>query len=192
MSLTWHYLLIFLGVVVEGPGVTLAAAALAGGGLLNPYLVFLAAGAGNFSADMGWYLLGFLGRFERSLDRFPSLKRIEPQIARLKRRMNRHASQILLISKLSLGIGSIPALIAAGLAHVAWWRVAFVQFAGEIVWTGSLVLIGVFLGQYVARLERTLQIADITGSAILLVVVIFLLRKQLGAKAASKQNGPSE
>jgi membrane protein DedA with SNARE-associated domain len=191
MNLTWHYLLIFLGVAVEGPGVTLAAAAFAGSGILDPYLVFLAAGGGNLTGDLCWYMLGFLGHFESSLYRFPPLKRLEPQIARLKTRMNQHAPQMLLISKLSLGIGSIPTLIAAGIAHVAWWRVVAVQLVGEIIWTGSLVLIGIFLGQYVARLERTLQIAGIVGGAVLVAGLIFLLRKQFGEETKCKQNGHS-
>jgi membrane protein DedA with SNARE-associated domain len=191
MNLPWHYLLIFLGAVVEGPGVTLAAAALAGSGILDPYLVFLTAGAGNLSADLGWYMLGFLGRFESSLSWFPPLKRLEPQIARVKTRMNQHAVKMLLISKLFLGIGSIPTLITAGIARVAWWRVVTVQMVGEMIWTGSLVLIGVFLGQYVARLERILQIAGIAGGAILVAGLIFLLRKQFGEKTKFNQNGHS-
>jgi membrane protein DedA with SNARE-associated domain len=191
MNLSWQYLLIFLGVTVEGPGVTLAAAALAGSGILDPYLVFLAAASGNVTGDLCWYMLGFFGRFERSLSWFPPLRRLEPQIARLKTRMNQHAPQMLLISKLSLGIGSIPTLIAAGLAHVAWWRVVPVQLVGETIWTGSLVLIGVFLGQYVARLERILQIAGIVGGAIFVAGLIFLLRKQFNKKTNCKQNGYS-
>lgn len=190
MNLPWHYLLIFLGVALEGPGVTLAAAALAGSGILDPYLVFLAASGGNLTSDLGWYMLGFFGHFESSLNRFSTLKRLEPQIARLKTRMNQHAAQMLLIPKLSLGIGSIPSLIAAGIARVTWWRVVAIQLVGEIIWTGSLVLIGLFLGQYVARLERTLQIAGIVGGAILVAGLIFLLRKQFGTKT-SKQNGHS-
>lgn len=191
MNLSWHYLLIFLGVAIEGPGVTLAAAALAGSGILDPYLVFLAAASGNITGDLCWYLLGFLGGFERGLFWFPPLRRWEPEIAHLKTRMKQHAPKMLLISKLSLGIGSIPMLIAAGLAHVAWWRVAPVQLVGEIVWTGSLVLIGVFLGQYVARLEYMLQIAGIVGSAIFVAGLIFLLRKQFDKKTNCKQNGYS-
>jgi len=177
MNSIWHYVLIFLGVTIEGPAVTLAAAALAGGGILDPYLVFLAAGCGNFAADLFWYMLGFLGRSERSLNWFPKLKRLEPQIAHLKTKINKNATQLLLISKLSLGIGTIPALIAAGIAHVAWWRVVLIQIVGETIWTGSLVLIGVFLGQYVAGLERTLQIAGIAGSIILFAGLTFWLHK---------------
>lgn len=182
MNLQWHYLLIFVGVAVEGPGVTLAAAALAGNGTLNPYLVFLSASSGNIVGDLGWYVLGFFGRFEKSLYWFPPLKRLEPQIARLKTKMNKHAPKMLLISKLSLGIGSIPTLIAAGIAHVAWWRVMIVQLVGETIWTGSLVLLGIFLGQYVARLERTLQTASIVGGTIFVAGLIILLRKQFGGK----------
>jgi len=188
MNFSWQYILIFLGVAIEGPGVTLAAAALAGNGTLNPYLVFLAAGGGNITGDMGWYMLGFFGQFENGLYWFPSLRRLEPQIAHLKARVNKHLPKMLLATKLSLGIGSIPALIAAGIARAAWWRVMSVQVVGEIIWTGGLMLIGLFLGQYVTRLEHTLQIVGIVGGALFIAIIIFLLRKQFSQKTTAKQN----
>lgn len=191
MILPWQYFLIFLGVAVEGPGVTLAAAALAGSGVLNPYLVFLAASGGNITGDMGWYTLGFYGQFENGLYKFPSLRQLEPQIAHLKARISDHLPKMLLATKLSLGIGSIPTLIAAGIVRVAWWRVMSVQAAGEIIWTGGLVLLGLFLGQYVSQFERTLQIAGIVGGALFMAVIIFLLRKQFSQRTNSKQNGYS-
>ncbi len=189
MIFSWRYILIFLGVAIEGPAVTLAAAALAGSGVLNPYLVFLAASSGNIAADMGWYMLGLAGRFETGLALLPALRRLEPQIVALKGRIDRYLTKMLLATKLSLGIGTIPTLIAAGMAHVAWWRVMSIQVVGEAIWTGSLVLVGLFLGQYVTQLERTLQIAGIVGGAIFMAGLIFLLRKQFSEKTNCKQNG---
>ncbi|MEZ4663071.1 MAG: DedA family protein [Caldilineaceae bacterium] len=177
MSLAWQYLLIFLGVAVEGPIVTLTAAALAGNGLLNPWLVFLTAGTGNVVGDMFWYTLGYHGGFERRLRAWSFVARYASQIEQIKLEVNQRAPQLLLGAKLSLGIGSIPTLIAAGMARVRWWRVALVQSAGEIIWTGSLVLIGFFLGQYVPQILKDMRIATIVGGIIFLLLVLGLWRR---------------
>ena len=186
MSTVWHYILIFLGVAIEGPIVTLTAAALAGNGLLNPLIVFLAAGLGNVTGDLGWYLLGYFGGFESRLRSWPRFARFEPQIEQIKVDMAQRAPRLLLASKLSLGIGSIPALIAAGIVRVPWWRVVAVQVVGEIIWTGGLLLLGFFLGQYIPQIMRDLRIATIVGSVLLLLLVGWLLRDQIGTVIKNK------
>ncbi len=179
MNVLWQYILIFLGVAVEGPIVTLTAAALAGNGLLNPLLVFLTAGMGNVTGDFVWYLLGYFGGFERRLRTWPRFARYEPQIERIKADVAQHASKLLLGAKLSLGIGSIPTLIAAGIVRVSWWRVVIVQLIGEIIWSGALVLVGFFLGQYVPQIMKDLRIATAIGGIGFLLLVLWLMRKQI-------------
>lgn len=174
----WQYLLIFLGVAVEGPVVTLSAAALAGTGVLDPYLVFFSAGAGNVTGDLCWYLLGRMGKVETLIRWFPRLAPLRPQITRLQQEIVHHAPRMLLIAKLALGVASIPTLVAAGIARVSWLRVLAVQLMGEVIWTGSLVLVGVFLGQYVALLEKDLRIGASIGSALLLVGLLWFLRRR--------------
>ncbi|MFN8439697.1 MAG: VTT domain-containing protein [Caldilineaceae bacterium] len=186
MNSLWQYLLIYLLVAVEGAGVTLAAAALAGTGMLTPLWVFLAAGTGNLTGDFCWYLLGYFGQFDRLLRWFPRFAKFQPQIDQFRMQVNQHAPKMLFIAKLSLGVMSIPTLVAAGMARVPLWRVAPVQILGEILWTGGLVLIGVYLGQYVTQFERGLQIASIAVGAILLLVVLWLLRKWLSSNESAK------
>lgn len=179
MSVGWQYLLIFLGVAIEGPAVTLAAAALAGTGVLDPYCVFLSAASGNVTGDLCWYLLGRMGKIETLMRWFPSLARLRPQIERLKQEVARRALRMLFVAKLALGVASIPTLIAAGIARVPWLRVLGIQLLGEVIWSGTLVLFGVFLGQYVALLEKDLRIASLAGSVILLLLLLWFLRRRL-------------
>lgn len=179
MNSFWQYFLIFILVAVEGTGVTLAAAALAGTGTLAAHWVFLAAGTGNLTADLCWYLLGYLGQYEKLVRWFPPLAKFEPQIEEFKGQVRRYAPRMLIVSKLALGIVSIPTLIAAGIARVSLWRVAPAQILGEIIWTGGLVLIGLYLGQYVAEFEQGLQIAGIVGGAVVFLILLWLLRRLL-------------
>lgn len=182
MNLFWQYILIFLLVAIEGAGVTLTAAALAGTGILTPAWVFLAAGTGNLTGDLCWYLLGYFGQFEKLLRWFPRFAKFQPQINQFRQQVNQHAPKMLLIAKLSLGVVSIPTLVAAGMARVPLWRIAPVQILGEVIWTGSLLLIGVYLGQYIKQFERGLQIASIVGGAVVLLIVLWLLRKLFSGK----------
>lgn len=179
MSVLWQYLLIFVGVAIEGPIVTLTAAALAGNGLLNPFVVFLTAGTGNVAGDFCWYLLGYFGGFERRLRKWPRFARYEAQIERVKTDVAHHAPKLLLGAKLSLGIGSIPTLIAAGIVRVPWWRVVIVQTVGEIIWSGVLVLAGYFLGQYIPQIMKDLRIATAVGGLGFLLLVLWVMREQI-------------
>ncbi|HMN27037.1 MAG TPA: VTT domain-containing protein [Caldilineaceae bacterium] len=179
MTLFWQYVLIFLGVAIEGPGVTLTAAALAGGGHLDPYLVFLCAAAGNLSGDFCWYLIGYYGHFDTLAQRFPRFARYTLPINRLKSTVSERAERILFTAKLAFGVASIPALVAAGVARVPLKRVAPVQILGEVIWTGGLVLFGYLFGQYVARLEKDLQIAALITGVVIAFVVIEVVRRQI-------------
>lgn len=179
MSLAWQYLLIFLGSAIEGPGVTLTAAALAGAGFLDPLLVLLCAGAGNLTGDLCWYLLGYFGRFETLVHRFPQFARLAPQIDQMKAEMSQRAPRLLLTAKLALGVASIPTLVAAGIARVAWQRVVPVQVLGEVIWSGALVLFGIFGGQYVAHLQKDLQIAVLVSHVIFILLLSWLIRRRL-------------
>ncbi|MBK8797177.1 MAG: hypothetical protein IPM07_12895 [Anaerolineales bacterium] len=57
----WSYLIIAILVFIEGPAVTLVAAAMAATGILRVDLVFVAAAIGNFLADSTWYGIGYMG-----------------------------------------------------------------------------------------------------------------------------------
>ena len=110
----WNYILLAILVALEGPSVTIVGAVIASTGRLHPEWVFLAAAIGNLSADLGWYMLGYWGRFEVLATRFGWLRKHQVQITRLEHEMNQHAFKILLVGKLTLSM-SIPALIAAGM-----------------------------------------------------------------------------
>ncbi|MEZ4678463.1 MAG: VTT domain-containing protein [Caldilineaceae bacterium] len=183
MTLAWQYVLIFFGVAIEGPAVTLAAAALAGTGVLDPYVVFLSASMGNVTGDLCWYLLGYLGRVETLIRWFPSLASLRPQIERLKTEVAQHASRMLFIAKLAFGVASIPTLVAAGIARVSWLRVVVTQVLGEVVWTGSLVLFGLFLGQYVAQLQKDLRIGALVTALLFISIIIWLIRRHIKSQS---------
>ena len=118
---TWTYIVLAVLVAVEGPIATLLGAAAASAGLMKPGWVFLAAAAGNLTADSLWYTLGYIGKIDWLLRIEKKLGIKGDIIARLEIGMRKHAARILFVAKLTLSL-MIPALIAAGLVKAPWKR----------------------------------------------------------------------
>lgn len=174
----WSYLLIALLTFMEGSVSTLVAAALAGAGLLNPWLVFVAAGTGNAVADAAWYWLGRLGRFDMLAAHLSWLRRFEPQIARLEQKVKVNGPRLYLITKLGMWPVVIPTLIAAGMVRVSWRKILLVSAVSEPIYTGSLVLVGFFLGNYLSQLRLGLEWVW-WGGAVMVVLTLSLLLRDL-------------
>ncbi len=167
----WTYLVLALLVAVEGPVATLLGAAAASAGLMRPWLVFIAAAAGNLTADSLWYTLGYAGKLEWAM-RFGRRLGLRPEILeRLELGMREHAARILFMAKLTVSF-MIPSLLAAGLVKVRWRRWFPSLFAGEMIWTGSLMLIGYYATEAIKRVEKGVEYL-ILGLSI--VFVLFLL-----------------
>jgi membrane protein DedA with SNARE-associated domain len=172
----WNYLLLAVFVALEGPIATLLGAAAASSGLLQPKLVFLCASLGNLSADALWYSLGYLGKVDWLLHygRWLGLRR--EHLDRLERAMRRHAAKILLVAKLTAGF-IIPSLVAAGLARVPWRRWFPVIAVGEMLWTGTLVLIGYYTTAAIYSIAHDLQYLIVAASIVFLLVIIALIHR---------------
>jgi membrane protein DedA with SNARE-associated domain len=174
----FSYLLLALLVAIEGPVATLLGAAAASLGYMNPAIVFFAAAAGNLTADTLWYYLGYLGKIEW-VKRFG--QRVGVSIEKLDNLENTlcdHAPKVLFFSKLTVS-PMIPALIATGLIRYPWRRWFPAVFAGEMIWTGSLVLIGYFGVKVLQKVELGLEHAILAASVVFIVFLIWFGRRLL-------------
>jgi membrane protein DedA with SNARE-associated domain len=174
----WSYFILAILVAVEGPIATLLGAAAASAGFMRPGLVFVSAAIGNLTADSLWYSLGSAGRLDWLLHygrRFGVRKR---HLERLTEEMHNHATKILLFAKLTAGF-VIPSLIAAGLAKIPWKRWFPVILSGEMIWTGTLVLIGYYATEAVKQIERGVEYVGIAASALFLLFILWGVRRIL-------------
>jgi membrane protein DedA with SNARE-associated domain len=164
----WLYALLALLVALEGPLATLVAAVASSAGYMDPVLVFVSASCGNLSADIIWYSIGYMGKTEWLVRYGGWLGIKQDTILRLKQNINDHIGKFLFVAKLTLGL-VIPTLIAAGLARVSWRRWIGVLFFAESIWTGSLVLVGYYYGQYIQRVEAGLKWISIGATVIVII-----------------------
>jgi membrane protein DedA with SNARE-associated domain len=174
----WNYFLLAVLVAIEGPIATLLGAAAASAGLMRTWAVFVAAAAGNLTADTLWYLLGYYGKVDMALrlGRWAGLKR--KHIDRLTVAMQKHALKILFFAKLTAGF-MIPSLLATGLARIPWKRWFPVVFLGEMIWTGSLLLIGFYTTEAIKTVAHGIAVIVVGASILFLIVIIWQGRRIL-------------
>ena len=185
----WSYFLLAFLVAIEGPIATLLGAAAASQGLMHPEFVFVAAAAGNLTSDTLWYTVGLMGKIDWLL-RFGKRLGINPgYLDRLESVLRKHAPVILFLSKLTVS-PMIPALIATGLIRYPWRRWFPSVFAGEMIWTGSLVLVGYFGLMAMKKVQLGIEHAILTGTVIFIVFIIFMGRRFLKKEIQKPSDTP--
>jgi membrane protein DedA with SNARE-associated domain len=185
----WSYLVLALLVAVEGPIVTLLGAAAASAGVMRPGLVFLSASVGNLIADTLWYSIGYIGRLEWFLRFGRRLGISHEQLGRLQHMMRKHAARILFFAKLSMSL-MIPSLIAAGLVKAPWRRWFPAVFGGEVIWTGSLVLIGFYTTEAIKRVEQSVEYVILAASVAFIIFILWAGRRILRESAEQDATEP--
>lgn len=176
----WSYLVLALLVAVEGPIATLLGAAAASAGVMRPWLVFVAAAFGNMTADSLWYSLGYFGKTNWLINRAKRMGVNEEHLQKLENNLREHAAKVIFFAKLSVSL-IIPTLIAAGLVKVPWRKWFPSVLGAEMIWTGSLVLIGYYATESIKRVEQGLEYV-ILFATIGFVVFLFWLARRIMAK----------
>ncbi len=106
--------------------------------------------------------------------------------------MRRNAPAFLFFAKLFNSL-IIPALVTAGLSRVPWRRWFPPVLAAEILWTGSLVLIGYFSVQALGKVEKGLPWVGLFASMIFFLgVLIFLWKSVRRRKSVEILENPAE
>lgn len=182
----WSYVILAFLVAIEGPIATLLGAAAASLGLMHPGFVFVAAASGNLTSDTLWYYLGYVGKIEWIRRFGRRLGASDKKLESLEKMLHDHAPIILFVSKLTVS-PMIPALIATGLIKYPWRRWFPFVFAGEMIWTGSLVLIGFFGLMAIKKVQLGIEHAILAGSLIFIVTIILLGRRYLKQEIQSSE-----
>jgi membrane protein DedA with SNARE-associated domain len=179
----WSYLVLALLVAVEGPIVTLLGAAGASAGVMKPGLVFISASAGNLLADSLWYSLGYLGKVDWLFHFGSRLGITQERLEHLEKSMQEHTAKVLFFAKLSVSL-VIPTLIAAGLVKAPWRKWFPSVFGAELIWTGSLVLIGYYTTESLKRVEQSLEYIVLFSSIAFIIFLFWLARRILKGENA--------
>ncbi|SHF78285.1 membrane protein DedA, SNARE-associated domain [Kaistia soli DSM 19436] len=180
---SYGLIVVYLGVIIEGDSILLAAGFLAHQGILDPFGVFLAAFAGSLTGDQVLY---YIGRYARD-SRFVKRQTARPAFTRVLDLIKRHRVLFILSFRFIYGVRTISP-IAIGIAGVPPLLYTVLNVIAAAAWAALITTIGYVFGhlieQYSGRLhgfEHKLLIALAIG-AVSLVVLHFgreaVLRRQ--------------
>lgn len=167
-----HYglIVVYVGVMIEGDSVLLAAAFLAHQGTMNPHGVFLAAFAGSLTADQVLY---YIGRY--SADARIVRRQIErPLFAHVLDIIHRRRVLFILSFRFIYGVRTISP-IAIGIARVSPWLYTPLNILAAATWAALLTAIGYFFGQLIEQYAGRLHNIEHKLLAALVIGVVSLV-----------------
>lgn len=173
----YGYLSIFVLSVIEGPLVTIFAAALASQGLLDIWPVYGVVLAGDLTGDLAYYALGLwaigpLARWTRNCAGTTFVHKIE----RLSRHLHAHAGRVLLFGKLTHSAGFLI-LLASGAARVRLSTYLFYNLFGALPKVALLITMGYYFGRFYTELSGPFKLISVIAFALVLMVLLFLARR---------------
>jgi len=137
----FFYLIAFVWTFLEGETIVLFAGFAAAQGLLNPFLLLIAAWLGSFAGDQVYFWIG--RHFGIAiLNRFPRWRRgVESALSWLER----YNTGFILSFRFIYGVRNFSSF-AMGLSAVHWKRFLILNFIAAALWAASFVAVGYFLG----------------------------------------------
>lgn len=180
----WSYVLLVMLVATEGPISTLVGAAAAAAGILDIRFVFLSAFIGNVVGDVLWYTVGYINNLER-IHRFGRWLGIHQRhIDRLEAEMHLHATKLIVLSKLAVGL-IIPTLVAAGLARIKIRRWLPLVLLVETAWTIFMVNLGYHSAGLLTQFERGIQLFGAVALVLIGALIVWYGRRVFQQSEAS-------
>jgi len=137
----WGYPVVFVGTVLEGEAVVIAAAFLAHQGLLDPLAVFLVAVAGSVLGDQFWYHVG-RHRGRAVLRRHPEWS---DRVERVLERIRRRPVLVTLGFRFVYGVRVVTP-VAIGMSGFEPRRYALLNLAGAALWALVVCIAGYLFG----------------------------------------------
>jgi membrane protein DedA with SNARE-associated domain len=147
-SATFKYLLLFLGVIIEGPILMVICGFFLRLDALEFIPLFIALFTGDLLADAIWYYIG-AHYGERVIVKHGKIFGVTPErFEKVKELFFRYHDHILLISKVTVGFGmAIPVLIVAATTKVSFKRFMFLNAIGEFILVAVLLAVGYLFGE---------------------------------------------
>ncbi|MGO9446987.1 MAG: DedA family protein [Thiobacillaceae bacterium] len=138
---SYGYLALFLGTLLEGEAILLAAGFAASQGLLDWRLVIVVALAG---ATLGDQIAFLLGRWKAAvlIAHFPSLAALVP---RVRASLERHHEAFILVNRFLYGL-RIAGPVILGTTGMPYWRYALFDGMGAALWAVAITGAGYFFG----------------------------------------------
>ena len=165
------YLITFVWTALEGETFVIFSGLAAQKGMLNIWLLFLAAWIGTFCGDQIFFFAGrrYGGHI---LNHLPKLK---PAIDRSLGWLERHAVAFILAYRFMYGIRNISG-IAIGMSRLPWQQFALWNALASFVWAAAFAGFGYLFGNVIAHIPHKTEVVENSVRQITMTVLdLFLL-----------------
>jgi len=182
-----------LGVPIPGETALIAAGAYAGEThKLNPWLIFLVAGAAAIAGNIAGYSIGRKGGFALAL-RYGSKIRLDQHKLKVgKYVLDQQGSKVVFFGRFVSVLRTYVAFLA-GTLHMQWQKFAVATVAAAVAWAGIYTALAYNAAGAIKRLSGTVDLALGGAALVVVVVVLFAVRHQvnrLGDRAEAAYPGP--
>jgi membrane protein DedA with SNARE-associated domain len=175
----YGYLIVFLGVMLEGVGlplpgetVLITAGALAHRGSLTLWETMVVGSLGAVMGGQAGYCVGRFGGRPFVL-RWGKYAFVTPErLARAETFFERHGGKAVFFGRFITGLRVIGALVA-GTSRMPWGRFTLYSALGGLVWATAAVALGYFLWASIGLVEHWIgRISLLLAAALILVVIV--------------------
>lgn len=179
------YILMFFGMLAEGPIITAVSSFAASLGFFNIGVVFILAILGDWGADLIFFAIGYFTRL-KLVKKFGNLFGVsEEKIERLKHLLETHPGKILVAVKLSPL--ALPGLIIAGSSHMSVKKFAKVAFLITLPKTILFMVVGYYFGKSYDKIAHYINNSFLIISVGLVAFALFyFLYKKLESRISHR------
>jgi membrane protein DedA with SNARE-associated domain len=157
-----------MGSIIPGETVQVAAGFVSASGVIDPFIVWLFAFSGSFLGGNVSYLLGRRGG-RPMLDRYAHVPWMRDRVLGAEAYFEKHGNKTVFMARWVAGFKNfVPAI--AGMTKMNFWWFQLYSFLGALFYTGMLVLLGYFFGQYL-----TLVVDVVQGSGWVALGIVVLI-----------------
>lgn len=176
LILQYRYLIILPLGIVEGPALAMVCGLLIKLSLLSFWPVYIILMIADLIGDVMWYAIGYKGgpKLVNSLGKYFGLT--PESYNAIEKAYHKYHDWILIISKLTMGLGfPFVILTTAGIVKVPFRRYLILNVAGQLIWTGGLIAIGFFLGNFYVKVNKGFEIVSIIGIFVVIVAIFYAI-----------------
>ncbi len=182
----YKYILLFLGLIFEGPILMVAAGFLLHIGVFNFTPMFIAIFVGDMVGDIIWYCVGYFFA-EPFLLKYGYFFGVTPEkLEKAKELFKRYQIKILLISKMTLGLGmALATLVAAGATKTSFRLYMLLNALGEFILISILLLVGYYFGYLYNNITQGFKMIFLFGLIVFISTLIFGFTKYMRTRILS-------
>jgi len=180
------YFLMFLGMFIEGPIVTSAAAFASALGYFNIWLVLLISVLGDLIGDVIYYLIGFFSRNNLIEKYGHHIGITRDRVEKIDRILHTHPGKTIFAIKMAPFLPT-PGLIITGAARIPLRQYVLWSLIITVPRCLFFLLVGFYFGAIYSQVAKYIEYGQYAiGAIIVIIVVISIWARRISAKISKK------